>query len=199
MFAKQIDYKLCRIPANAVTGEVVYCRPGAGHAGRDLGRHPVRFRGPGRRRGRQGHLPAHLPHAGVRPAAADHRPGHRHPQREHQLDREDPGCRSDIQVRDQVLVLPKPAAAATSPGETENLPIVEALPGEGQEGQPAAEGEAAAPEPGEGSEFQHPVRVRQHAAGRRSCRRLRGHQGLHRRQGGIPGHAARLHLQHRRG
>jgi outer membrane protein OmpA-like peptidoglycan-associated protein len=155
VFEKRFDYKLCRIPANAVTGQVVYANLALGmpaelsgdtqYISVDLGEGVV---GRGTSLLIYRTLASDLPPLIIGLGIVIHSENTNSTVKI--LD-----ASTNIQVRDHVLVLPKPAAVnAKAQGEAESLPIVEALPGEeGQEGQPAAEGETTAPAPGEGLNF----------------------------------------------
>jgi outer membrane protein OmpA-like peptidoglycan-associated protein len=154
VFEKRFNYKSCRIPANAVTGQVVYADLTLGlpaelsgdtqYISVDLGEGVV-GRGTSLLINRT--LASDLPPLIIGLGIVIHSENTNSTVKI--LD-----SANNIQVGDHVLVLPKPAAAAAkAQGEMESLPIVEALPGEGQEGQPVAEGEVAVPAPGEGLNF----------------------------------------------
>jgi outer membrane protein OmpA-like peptidoglycan-associated protein len=154
VFEKRFDYKSCRIPANAVTGQVVFADLTLGlpaelsgdtqYISVDLGEGVV---GRGTSLLIYRTLASDLPPLIIGLGIVIHSENTNSTVKI--LD-----SSNNIQVGDHVLVLPKPAAAAAkAQGEMESLPIVEALPGEGQEGQPVAEGEAAVPAPGEGLNF----------------------------------------------
>ena len=141
VFEKRIDYKLCRIPANAVSGQVVYAELAMGIAAEitadtqyvsvDLG---------------EGVVAKGTPLLFYRKLAADLPPliiglgiGIHTENTNSTVKILD--AASDIRLGDQVLVLPR---AAAGPGEKENIPIVETLQGEGREEPLTVEEEAAA-------------------------------------------------------
>ena len=145
VFEKRIDYRLCRIPANAVTGQVVHTELTMGipaeiaadtqYVSVDLGEGVV-AKGTSLLVYRK--LAADLPPLIIGLAIVIHSEN-----TNSTVKILDAG--SDIRLGDQVLILPKPAAAA-SPGQAgkDDIPIVETVPGEGMEEMPAAEGEAPA-------------------------------------------------------
>lgn len=142
VFEKRIDYRLCRIPANPVTGQVVYAELALGvpaqlsadtqYVSTDLGAGVV-AKGISLLIYRK--LASDLPPLIIGLGIVIHSENTNSTVKI--LD-----AYSDIRVGDQVLVLPK-AAAGAGEDEKENIPIVETLQGEGQEESPAAEGEAA--------------------------------------------------------
>jgi len=154
VFEKRIDYKLCRIPTNAVTGLVVFAELAMGVPGElsgdtqfvsvDLGEGVV---GKGAPLLIYRTLASDLPPLIIGLGVVIHSENTNSTVKI--LD-----ASSDIQVMDHVLVLPRMAAtAAASGGEKESLPIVEALPGEQPVEQPGVEpGEVQDQEvlPGEG-------------------------------------------------
>ncbi|MCU0236331.1 MAG: OmpA family protein [Acidobacteria bacterium] len=145
VFEKRVDYRLCRIPANAVTGQVVHNELTLGfpaeisadtqYVSVDLGEGVV-AKGTSLLVYRK--LAADLPPLIIGLAIVIHSEN-----TNSTVKILDAG--SDIRLGDQVLVLPK-AAAAAGPGRAgkEDIPIVETVPGEGMEEMPAIEGEAAA-------------------------------------------------------
>jgi len=143
VFEKRIDYKLCRIPANAVSGQVVFAELALGIAAEfvadtqyvsvDLGEGVV-AKGTSLLIYRK--LASDLPPLIIGLGIVIHSENTNSTMKI--LD-----AASDIRIGDQVLVLPKAVAAGPGQGEKEDIPIVETLPGEGQEAPPATEGEAA--------------------------------------------------------
>jgi outer membrane protein OmpA-like peptidoglycan-associated protein len=142
VFEKRFDYTLCRIPAGAVTGQVVYLELALGIPGDissdtqlvsvDLGEGVV---GKGTFLLIYRKLASDLPPLIMGLGIVVH--SEKTNSTVKILD-----AASDIRLGDQMLVLPK-AAAGPGQGEKEDIPTVETLPpGEGQEG--AAEGEGAA-------------------------------------------------------
>ncbi len=146
IFKKKIDYKFCRIPANAISGMVVYSEltmgiPGimAGdtqYVSVDLGEGVV---GKGSFLLVYRELASDLPPLIIGLGIVIH--SEKTNSTVKILD-----ASTDIRVGDRVIVLPE-AASAAEPGQggKETIPIIETLPGEGE---PAAEGEAAAGEVG---------------------------------------------------
>ena len=144
VFQKKIDYKFCRIPANAVSGMVVYSEltlgiPGimAGdtqYVSVDLGEGVV---GKGSFLLVYRELASDLPPLIIGLGIVIHSEKTNSTMKI--LD-----ASTDIRVGDRILVLPEAASkVAPGPGGKENIPIVETLPGEGV---PAAEDVAAADE-----------------------------------------------------
>jgi outer membrane protein OmpA-like peptidoglycan-associated protein len=142
VFEKRVDYTLCRIPAGAVTGQVVYLELALGisgeissdtqHVSVDLGEGVV---GKGTFLLIYRKLASDLPPLIIGLGIVIH--SEKTNSTVKILD-----AASDIRLGDQMLVLPK-SAAAPGQGEKEDIPVVEPLPpGEGQEG--AAEGEGPA-------------------------------------------------------
>ncbi len=146
VFEKRINYKLCRIPANAVSGQVVFADLAMGFAAEivadtqyvsvDLGEGVV-AKGTSLLIYRK--LASDLPPLIIGLGIVIHSENTNSTVKI--LD-----AASDIRLGDQVLVLPKAAAAGGGQGEKEDIPIVETLQdeGEGQEEQPLVEGEVAA-------------------------------------------------------
>ncbi len=142
VFEKRFDYTLCRIPAGAVTGQVVYLELAMGipgdissdtqHVSVDLGEGVV---GKGTFLLIYRRLASDLPPLIIGLGIVVH--SEKTNSTVKILD-----SASDIRLGDQMLVLPK-SVALPGQGEKEDIPIVETLPpGEGQEG--ATEGEGAA-------------------------------------------------------
>jgi len=144
VFQKKIDYKYCRIPSNAVSGIVVYSDLALGipseisadtqYVSVDLGEGVV---GKGSFLLIYRELASDLPPLIIGLGIVIHSEKTNSTMKI--LD-----ASSDIRVMDRVLVLPKALAGApTGQAGKEDLPIIETLPGEGE--QPVqAEGEAAA-------------------------------------------------------
>jgi outer membrane protein OmpA-like peptidoglycan-associated protein len=142
VFEKRIDYKLCRIPANAVSGQVVFAELALGIAAEfvadtqyvsvDLGEGVV-AKGTSLLVYRK--LASDLPPLIIGLGIVIHSENTNSTVKI--LD-----AASDIRIGDQVLVLPKAAATGSGQGEKEDIPIVETLPGEGGEEQPATAEEA---------------------------------------------------------
>jgi outer membrane protein OmpA-like peptidoglycan-associated protein len=142
LFAKQIDYKLCRIPVNAVNGMVVYTELTMGYPGEiigdnqyvsvDLGEGVV---GKGTFLLFYRELASDLPPLIVGLGIVLH--SEKNNSTVKILD-----ASSDIRLKDRVLVLPKIKEAAAA-GAQESLPIVETLEGEGQVPEEAVAGQEA--------------------------------------------------------
>ena len=134
LFARKIDYKLCRIPANAVSGNVVFFDLGLGQPGEiagesqyvsvDLGEGVV---GKGSFLLIYRHLASDLPPLIIGLGIVIHSENTNSTVKI--LD-----SSSDIRVKDRMLVLPKEITAlSTTTGERETLPIVETLQTESEE------------------------------------------------------------------
>ena len=146
VFEKKIDYKFCRIPANAISGWVVYTDLGMGIPARiagdmqyvsvDLGEGVV---GKGSFLLIYRMLASDLPPLIIGLGIVIHSENTNSTVKI--LD-----ASTDIRVEDRVLVLPKAAPGAAGEGEKENIPIVETLENEGQlaAGQAEAAGTGAA-------------------------------------------------------
>jgi outer membrane protein OmpA-like peptidoglycan-associated protein len=142
LFAKQIDYKLCRLPANAVTGMVVYTELTMGYPGEiigdnqyvsvDLGEGVV---GKGTFLLVYREVASDLPPLIIGMGIVLH--SEKNNSTVKILD-----ASSDIQLKDRVLVLPKVKEAAAA-GTQESIPVVETLEGEGQVAEEAAAGQEA--------------------------------------------------------
>ena len=144
LFAKPIDYKLCRIPANAVNGMVAYTGLGMGYASEiagdtqyvtvDLGE-GVAGKGTFLLFYRQ--LASDLPPLIVGLGIVIHSDNTNSTVKI--LD-----ASSDIRLEDRVLVLPRIKEEAAGAGQ-ENIPVVETLETEGQVPEAGAAGQAAEP------------------------------------------------------
>jgi outer membrane protein OmpA-like peptidoglycan-associated protein len=142
LFAKPIDYKLCRIPANAVNGMVVYTDLGLGYPSEiasdnqyvsvDLGE-GVAAKGAFLLFYRQ--LASDLPPLIVGLGVVMH--NEKTNSTVKILD-----ASSDIRIKDMALVLPRIKEEAAGAGQ-ESLPVVETLTTEGQAPEAAAAGQAA--------------------------------------------------------
>ncbi len=142
MFEKKIDYQYCRIPANAISGNVVFCDLALGTTGEiagdnqyvtvDLGEGVV---GKGSFLLIYRVLRSDLPPLIIGMGIVIHSENTNSTMKI--LD-----ASSDIRVDDRVLILPKMAGGASAgTGEKENIPIVETLQKEGQEPDQVAEGQ----------------------------------------------------------
>jgi len=142
VFEKKIDYKLCRIPANGVTGMIVYSELVDGWKSEisaesqyvtvDLGKGVVKkgtfllvYR----------IVASDLPPLIIGLGIVIHSENTNSTVKI--LD-----ASTDIQVRDMVIVLPKPTPGPAAGQGEEDIPVVETLP-EGQEGEQAAAGPGA--------------------------------------------------------
>lgn len=140
LFAKNIDYKLCRIPANAVSGTVVFSDLALGVQGEIAGdsQYVTVDLGEGVVSKGTFLLIYRILHADAPPlilgiGVVIHSENTNSTVKI--LD-----ASSDIQLKDRVVILPKTVqAAATGQGEPENIPIVETLQSEGQEQAPVTE------------------------------------------------------------
>ena len=149
LFARKIDYKLCRIPANAVSGNVVFFDLGLGQPGEIAGESQYVTVDLGEGVVDKGsflliyrHLASDLPPLIIGLGIVIHSENTNSTVKI--LD-----SSSDIRVKDRMLVLPKEIKAlSTTAGERETLPIVETLQTEGDESgqnaeQPGSEAAAA--------------------------------------------------------
>ncbi|MCU0275252.1 MAG: OmpA family protein [Acidobacteria bacterium] len=148
VFDKKIDYKYCRIPANAVTGMVVFSELTLGlpselasstqYISSDLGEGVV---GKGSFLLFYRYLAADLPPLIIGSGVVIH--SEKTNSTVKILD-----CSTDIRVKDRVLVLPRTVAGASAsqPGK-ESIPVVETLPGTGVQ-PPVAGGEPIVSEGG---------------------------------------------------
>jgi outer membrane protein OmpA-like peptidoglycan-associated protein len=142
LFARPIDYKLCRIPANAVNGMVVYTDLGLGYPSEivsdnqyvsvDLGEGVV---GKGTFLLFYRQLASDLPPLIVGMGVVLH--SEKTNSTVKVLD-----ASSDIRLNDRTLVLPRLKEQAAAGGQ-ENIPVVETLAAEGQAPEAGAAGQAA--------------------------------------------------------
>jgi outer membrane protein OmpA-like peptidoglycan-associated protein len=144
LFAKKIDYKLCRIPANAVNGSVVFTELTLGIASEissdaqfvtvDLGEGVV---GKGSFLLLYRHVASDLPPMIIGLGIVIH-------SEKTNSTVKILNVSNAIKVGDRVVVLPKVTPAAAVPGEKENLPVVEAVQPEEQPTAETAGGEEQA-------------------------------------------------------
>ena len=142
LFAKRIDYKLCRIPASAVSGTIVFTELALGipseissdtqYVSADLGEGVVSkgsflllYR----------NVASDLPPMIIGLGIVIH-------SEKTNSTVKILNAGTDIKVNDRVLVLPKVTPGPAAPGEKENIPVVEGAQAEGQEQPTEAAGEA---------------------------------------------------------
>lgn len=143
LFAKMIDYKLCRIPANAVNGMVVYTDLGLGYPAEIIGDSQYVSVDLGEGVVDKGtfllfhrELASDLPPLIVGLGIVMH--SEKTNSTVKILD-----ASSDIRLKDRVLVLPRIKEDAAA-GDEEGIPVMETLENEGQVPEAGAEGQAAA-------------------------------------------------------